>query len=421
MATDRVSSARDLSEVVGRDAGLTSRVLQIANSPAFNLQHREVKTVSAAVVMLGFDAVRELALSLSVIDAVQRGQSHVRVARCMSQAFHAAVQAKSFCDLIAPKQSEEVFVAALLKQIGDMAFWSSQGDAQLELDNRLSAAPAKEHAAIEQQVLGFKLQSLSGVLADEWLLGDLVKKAIREKPGLQPDDDPLVTCVQGGHAIAHALLDQGWNGAEAQELVGRIAHCLDAPNERIRELAQASAEQVEKIAEHFGVASLIETVQAEEVQMPAAVNDQADAAATQLQALDAIAEGLELGNSRDELMRLLVEGASASLAGGLCCFYLLTPDRTQLLVKYTSGDDTCLGVCSSAHHASVRAALESTKLLPVSHGLPDPYPVEAGGLLKSVRISGKVVGVLIGQTDSDAANVAGFRQFAQQIPLVLMA
>ena len=55
VANSVASSAADLSAVVGRDASMSAKIIQIANSPVFNLQNRAINTIDEAVVMVGFD------------------------------------------------------------------------------------------------------------------------------------------------------------------------------------------------------------------------------------------------------------------------------------------------------------------------------------------------------------------------------
>ena len=153
------TSAHDLARAIGHDAALTARLLKIANSPLFNLQNRSVDTISAAVVLIGFDAVRELAVSLSLIEQVLKGRRHVRVTHSMARAFHAAAQARSFAVARKDESPEEVFVAALLLHLGEMVFWSVAETEAAAIDRMTRAGASLADA--EQRVLGFRLEALT--------------------------------------------------------------------------------------------------------------------------------------------------------------------------------------------------------------------------------------------------------------------
>ena len=93
IADDR-ASASALAKVILMDPPMTTKVLRLANSAFFNHAHQGISTVSRAIVVLGFDPVVELALSVALIDALLnqgiRGRLHAEMAR----SFHAAVQAR---------------------------------------------------------------------------------------------------------------------------------------------------------------------------------------------------------------------------------------------------------------------------------------------------------------------------------------
>ncbi len=70
---DEDTSAEDVTALVERDVAMSARILRLANSAFFGLRHK-VDTVRRAVVVVGFDTVRMLALAMSVFDALGRHQ-----------------------------------------------------------------------------------------------------------------------------------------------------------------------------------------------------------------------------------------------------------------------------------------------------------------------------------------------------------
>jgi len=62
------TSARILARLVEGDQVLTARVLKLANSAYYGYQ-RQVATVPLAIVVVGFDAVKDMGLSVSVMDS----------------------------------------------------------------------------------------------------------------------------------------------------------------------------------------------------------------------------------------------------------------------------------------------------------------------------------------------------------------
>ena len=66
------SSAEDAASLIERDPALTSKMLRLANS-AFYGMPRAVSSVNSAVVILGFNAIRSLVLSASLVKMFDGG------------------------------------------------------------------------------------------------------------------------------------------------------------------------------------------------------------------------------------------------------------------------------------------------------------------------------------------------------------
>lgn len=63
------SSAEDLTAILERDFAISARILRLANSAFYGLRFK-VDTIRRAVVVVGFEAVRMLALATSVFDTL---------------------------------------------------------------------------------------------------------------------------------------------------------------------------------------------------------------------------------------------------------------------------------------------------------------------------------------------------------------
>jgi HD-like signal output (HDOD) protein len=61
------SSARDIARVVTDDQVLTARLLKLVNSSFYGFPQR-ISTVTGAIVLLGFDAIRNLLMTTSIFD-----------------------------------------------------------------------------------------------------------------------------------------------------------------------------------------------------------------------------------------------------------------------------------------------------------------------------------------------------------------
>ncbi len=68
MLADPDVSASDVGRIIVKDQSIASKVLRLVNSPFYGCQ-RQISTISQAVVILGFNTVRNVILSVSVFEA----------------------------------------------------------------------------------------------------------------------------------------------------------------------------------------------------------------------------------------------------------------------------------------------------------------------------------------------------------------
>ena len=93
LSEDDKCRADDLTTIILRDADLTSKVLKIANSVHYNPSLTPIKTVSRAVVQLGFDNLRNITLTTTLINNFLKGKPKSLLIKSLARSFHAAVGA----------------------------------------------------------------------------------------------------------------------------------------------------------------------------------------------------------------------------------------------------------------------------------------------------------------------------------------
>jgi len=114
------SSAADLARIISSDQSLTARVLKFANSPLFRGRDR-IENVAKAVVRLGFDEVKAIALTAMVYDGLFRQSPGAYFNRAQFWK-HSALVAHATSELVTQFSMHAftpvAFVAGLLHDIG---------------------------------------------------------------------------------------------------------------------------------------------------------------------------------------------------------------------------------------------------------------------------------------------------------------
>ena len=65
-------AALDVARVVLQDAGFASKLLRLVNSAFYRRQGEPVSTITRAVMMIGFETIRDLAAALLVLEDLMR-------------------------------------------------------------------------------------------------------------------------------------------------------------------------------------------------------------------------------------------------------------------------------------------------------------------------------------------------------------
>ena len=164
------SSARDLARVVADDQVLTARLLRLVNSSFYGFPQR-VSTVTGAIVLLGFDAIRNLLLTTSVFDLFSPGQkkNFTDHGLLWDHSLGCAVGAKVIGHHIRYEKIEELFVCGLLHDIGkivEMRFLPREFE-------RITSLVQQENlliAVAEERVLGFNHAAVGALLVEGWNL-----------------------------------------------------------------------------------------------------------------------------------------------------------------------------------------------------------------------------------------------------------
>jgi diguanylate cyclase (GGDEF)-like protein len=121
LAADPDIDMRKVARALSLDSALTAKVLRVANSPLY-AQRRASENLRQALVVLGLNATLTLALSFSLVRCLRAGQSNGISHRLYwRRALLAGTSARALADALHHPMAEEIFLAALLQDIGILA------------------------------------------------------------------------------------------------------------------------------------------------------------------------------------------------------------------------------------------------------------------------------------------------------------
>jgi len=170
LVNDPTSSAKDLSRIITDDQVLTARLLKLVNSSFYGFPQR-ISTITGAIVLLGFDAIRNLLLTTSVFDVFSDNKKTGRLKqeKFWDHSLGCAVGAKVIGNHMRYDRLEELFVSGLLHDIGkivEMMFFAKEF---AKVTNLVDAQNMLMVSA-EQFVFGYTHAEVGQLLGQRWNL-----------------------------------------------------------------------------------------------------------------------------------------------------------------------------------------------------------------------------------------------------------
>ncbi len=130
-------SANDVTRLLCSDQALAGKVLKLANSSFYGLSG-EVGSVSRAVVILGFSAIRSMALGLGMAQSVKKAAGDTDLGYFWTHALFVAAAARTLAAENGKVDPEEVFIGGLIHDLGRLVLELTVPD----LDEHLAGVPA---------------------------------------------------------------------------------------------------------------------------------------------------------------------------------------------------------------------------------------------------------------------------------------
>lgn len=181
IANNPATSPVDLNKVISLDPVLMARVLKLINSAYYGV-NTKVNSLVRAIIMLGINTVKNLALSSAVIDTFGK---KTQFRALDPQAFwRHSLGAGVTSKLIAKKRGvessrlEEYFIAGLLHGIGKIPLNNVLGDEYVEAMSLADRQHVPLYAA-ERRVFGFDHTFVGARIGEAWKLGNAIQDTIK--------------------------------------------------------------------------------------------------------------------------------------------------------------------------------------------------------------------------------------------------
>jgi len=164
------SSVHEMARIVSSDQILSARILRLANSPSYGFYR--VSTISNAMILLGVNVVRSLALSSSIFEIMEKDSVGL-----WEHSLGAGMAANLIARKLGLPECEEISTAGLLHDIGKVIISLKCGEAAAEIRRFVREERATMREA-EREILDTDHGEVGGWLAKCWFLPDKLSEPI---------------------------------------------------------------------------------------------------------------------------------------------------------------------------------------------------------------------------------------------------
>lgn len=199
------STIKDISNAISRDPGLTASIIKLSNSAGYVTMNR-IETIDEAVKVIGIRGIHTLLVATGVQKVVEARYKKFEV--IWNDSYKRAFYAQNIIKRKNkdPRLADQVYLAALLADIGRIVMLSLQSDLFNKLKNIAGYKGLEDSSLLEEITLGISHSSLGAMICKRWNFNDSLTKTIElhHRPHRAPEE--LATLIYTVY-LADLLVD----------------------------------------------------------------------------------------------------------------------------------------------------------------------------------------------------------------------
>jgi len=266
MATSDNDSLHTLADEILKDVALTQKLLRLVNTAQYKRNGQSVATVSRAVALVGMAGIRNLALSLVLVEHM-KDKAH---AQRLKEEFLRSLLAGQLAQALSPgaRDAEENFLGALFYNLGKLLteyYFPDEAEA-VRAQLRLTPPDARVHPDLQADraaamVLGLGFEGLGAGVARHWGLPESLQRCMR-----RPDVPSPAQVVPYGPermrwlaVAANELAEAVWQadevhlGARLEAVMARHGRALGLGQIDVRRAVETARQSLAEMAPAMGL------------------------------------------------------------------------------------------------------------------------------------------------------------------------
>jgi putative nucleotidyltransferase with HDIG domain len=169
LVEDPNSTAQDLNKIISNDPALGARVLKVVNSAFYGLPG-QIASINRAIVLLGLNAVKNIAVAASLAKLFRGGQicPSFSARDLWTHSIAVATATRLMANRAGLGLPDEAFLAGLIHDIGIMVEMQAQRTGFIKVIAAMDADPALAMRQAEETILGASHEDFGAGLCRSW-------------------------------------------------------------------------------------------------------------------------------------------------------------------------------------------------------------------------------------------------------------
>jgi serine/threonine protein kinase len=264
VASSENETLNSLSNEILKDVALTNKLLRMVNSAHFrHAGGGTISTVSRAVALVGFAGIRNMALSVMLLEHMQN-KGH---ATQLKEEFLRALMAGSLGSELCPiaREAEEAFIGSMFQSLGRLLTEYYFPEEAQQIREQMTPKPGRtdkpSEDSVAAKVLGISFEELGVGVARSWGLPDTLQKAMRkpsgDPPGKLVDNTPerLRWIGHVANAVTDAMLQTPPDklGPRIADIAARYAKALGLSEKDVKDACEAARVKLTELSNAMNI------------------------------------------------------------------------------------------------------------------------------------------------------------------------
>jgi serine/threonine protein kinase len=256
IANSETESINKLSNSILKDFALTNKILRLVNSAYFRpAGGGSISTVSRAVIVLGFEAVRNIAITVLLFEHLQNKSNANQLKDDFLRANLAGILAKDIGAAAQMRDLEQTFICSLFNSLGRLLAQFYFPDESDEIRRIVEQKNCQEDSAA-LAVLGISFEEMGIAIARQWGFPPLIVGSMRKLPAgpvkkgvTQEDKLRLLSSFANEICDVIAKATPEARDREMKKAMARYADAVAIDRQEMQQTVQRAVEEVADFAQ----------------------------------------------------------------------------------------------------------------------------------------------------------------------------